>query len=277
MRKILVLFVVPGILVLAILGSGYYLLGKRASKGGLQVTSVPKSRVFLNDKLVDETPMCKCDPENRIASGKYNLKLIPLQQDLLPFEEKITIDKQVLTVVDRTFAKGASAEGSVINLYPIDKKNIELQVISFPKDTSVFLDGSALGKTPLIKGGITESDHEITLKKEGYKEKTIRIRTALGFRLTSVVYLGIAPISSASASITPTPATQSAQTSKILILATPTGFLRVRSGNSITAAQIATVNPGEEFDLVAEEEGWFQIRLADGVLGWISSSYAQKK
>src|SRR3989338_5750686 len=49
-----------------------------------------------------------------------------------------------------------------------------------------------------------------------------------------------------------------------LILDTPTGFLNVRAG--------------EVYDLVSENTangGWYQIKLADGTVGWVTDQYAR--
>ena len=67
----------------------------------------------------------------------------------------------------------------------------------------------------------------------------------------------------------------------ILILNTPTGFLRVRENNSINSSEIAKVMPGESYELISEKEGWFEIKLSspagEGKIGWVSSLYAAKE
>lgn len=282
MKRFLILFFIPSFLIITILLSGFYLFSRRGGKGGLQVTSIPKSKVYLDGNLLGETPMCKCDADGRIASGEYTLRLVPEEAGFLPFETKVKIDNQLLTVVDRTFAKGASSEGSIINLSPIEDKKTELQILSFPKDADILLDGNLIGKSPIIQKDVTESDHEVTLRKEGYKDKTIRIRAAAGFRLVAVVYLGIAPISSQSGEIEASlsaVASSSASVKKVIILSTPTNYLNVRNAPSLTGSIVAQVNPGESYDLISEETGWYEIKLSSSSAqaGWISSTYAEKQ
>jgi len=130
----------------------------------------------------------------------------------------------------------------------------------------------------LIKN-LTASDHEIKITKEGYKEKDIRVKTTLGYKLTLFTFLGInmetlnvipTPIASVSAIIKPPVLT-------VLILETPTGFLNVRSENSLSGSVIAKINPGENYELISQKDNWFEIKLKDGKTGWISNQYAKKQ
>ena len=78
-------------------------------------------------------------------------------------------------------------------------------------------------------------------------------------------------------------ASQSAEISvpKIIILNTPTGFLRVREEPTISSLEIGRVKPQEEYELIEEGDGWFKIKVippAGGdIVGWVSSQYSKKK
>lgn len=245
------------------------------------MTSAPDSKVYLNDKYLGQTPLCKCEAKDMQKSGDYTIRLVPADKNLSEFQEKITISGGVLTVIDRKFGKGSDSSGSVISLTPINnKKATELLVISIPSKSKILLDNNEIGETPFLFKNPTESDHVLQIEKEGYSEKTVRIRTPLGYKLTVTVYLSTSdsakdsssPSASPSAALTPTSAP-----GKVTILDTPTGFLRVRSSASIAAPEIARVTPGESFDLVDEQTGWFEIKLKDGRAGWISSQYASRQ
>ena len=160
-----------------------------------------------------------------------------MQGNLEPFEEKITIAPSVLTVVDRTFGPGSSSQGSVISLTPIsDKKDAQVLVVSFPDKSQVFLDSNPSGASPLLLKGLTVSDHEIKITKDGYKDKILKIRTVSGYKLEALVFLGV-NLATATSSAIPSPSpsiiSTPAATLKILILDTPTGFLRVRADSSL--------------------------------------------
>ncbi|HSX40555.1 MAG TPA: PEGA domain-containing protein [Candidatus Saccharimonadales bacterium] len=252
---------------------------RNADKGELQATATPNSSVYINGKPIGKTPLCLCSLSQMLPSGDYTIKLIPLQSDLPPFEGKITITGSTLTAVDWLFGKESQSEGSIIGLSGLpSKSDLQVLITSFPQGAQVTMDSSAVGITPLLLKNTTESDHDIRISRDGYKDKLIRIHTRPGYKVTVTVYLAInlsaptpTPAPSASPFATPTP------TAKITILQTPNGFLNVRAQADVTSTRLTTVTPGESFDLVSEQSGWYQIKLTDGTLGWVSSQYAQKQ
>ncbi|MCL4418915.1 SH3 domain-containing protein [Patescibacteria group bacterium] len=277
MKKIL-LYLIPFLIAIIAFSALVYLLNQKSGKGALQVTSTPQSKVYLDGKFIGTTSLCKCEASNMLQVGDYTIQLIPVEGDSSPFQEKITINKSTLTVVDKTFGAGGTSQSSIISLSPLaDKKRIELLVISFPEKANVFLDNNPVGITPLRLKDITESDHDLKLTKDGYIDKLVKIRTTQGFQLKSVVFLGVNPnVASASGQASATSSATPA-VSEVIILDTPTGFLRVRESNSLGSSEIDKVNPGDTFDLVSEKEDWFEIKLKNGKTGWVSTQYAKKK
>ncbi|MEK7534176.1 MAG: PEGA domain-containing protein [Patescibacteria group bacterium] len=290
MKKVFVL-IAPLFIAIIVFVTVTYFLNKNSGKGALQVTSVPQSNVYLNGKLIGKTPLCigteGCKTQDMLSIGEYSIKLDPLEGDYTPYDAKISINKSTLTVVDRTFLIGASSSGSVITLTPIsDKKDAQLLVISLPTYGNVFLDSNQVGITPLLLKNLTESDHDLHITKDGYSDKLIKIRTALGYKLTSLVFLGVNPnFASISGELqiktqnTTEKATKSATASspKIVILNTPTGFLRVREEGSISSLEIARVFPGEVYTFIDEKDGWFKIKTKNDKIGWVSAQYAKKE
>lgn len=290
MRK-LILLIVPLVLATVVFGVFLFLVSRENGKGALQVTSLPKSTVYLNDKKIGQTPLCigidpACKVPTMLDTGDYSIRLTPEDKSFSAFEERIKIKAGVLTVVDRTFAQAAGSEGSIISLTKLpNTQDREVLVLSSPDRAKVLLDNNATGTTPLLLKEVTESDHEITVKKEGYKEKTIRVRAISGYKLEASVFLGISetvasPSAAATSSATPKTipgATSAAVVAKVLILQTPTGFLRVRQEPTLAGVEIGRVIPGEQYDFVEEKPGWFSIKLSDGKVGWVSASYSQKE
>ncbi|MDP2585815.1 MAG: PEGA domain-containing protein, partial [Candidatus Levybacteria bacterium] len=277
MKRVLV-FLAPLLIAIAIFFGILFLFDRKTGKGALHVTSIPQSKVYLGDKLIGTTPFCACDLAQMVDVGNYAIKLIPLSGNFNPFEERITINKSTLTAVDKTFADNGEGEGNIIELMPLNnKKDVEVLIVSMPDKANVFLDGNPVGITPLLLRQVSESDHDLRLTRDGYKDKSIKIRTALGFKLSSLIFLGVkADLSSFVASISATPSSAIA-VSKVLILNTPTEYLNVRESNSVASNKIAQIKPGESYELIEEQEGWFKIKLVDGKEGWISSKYAIKE
>lgn len=287
MKKKILLFLTPLIVAVVVFFSFELFLSDRfrgPSKGALQVTSNPNSKAYLNGQFIGQTPLCKCEPSSMIDTGEYQIRLVPNDSQFSTFEDKITIARSVLTVVDRTFGKGATSEGSIITLSQLDKKKgSELLVISFPDGADIFVDNNQSKKTPTLLTDLTPSDHEIKLSKTGYKEKVVRIRTIDGYKLTTTVFLGIDLNAASKSAEVKTDENQQASSSaknalpKVLILSTPIGYLRVRQGASIATSEIGQVTPGESFDLVEEKVNWYKIKLKNGKEGWVSAQYAQKQ
>lgn len=276
------LFIVTPIIlaVFTFTGFSFFLSQNGSGRGALQVTSVPLSNVYLNGKFIGKTPLCKCEGKDLLPTGEYTLKLIPFVGDNIDaYEQRVTITKSILTVVDRTFGTGSLSSGFTITLTPVTDKNMtELFVSSFPSGASVSIDQNDSGTTPLLLKSITPSDHDIIVTKSGYKTKTVHIQTHPGYQLNAVVYLGLLPpdSSSSSAALDNQPLTPQ-QKQIVRILNTPTGFLRVRTEPSLTGSEAAQVKPGETFEMTDEQDGWYQIKLPNGDFGWVSNDYAQKE
>lgn len=274
MRKIL-LFLIPLLFVIAGIIFVVFFLNKKAEKGALQVTSTPQSDVYLNGKIIGVTPLCKCEAKDMLPTGEYTIRLAPKEGSFPLFEEKVQVGVNVLTVVDRTFGPPGASEGSIISLAPLgDAKRLELFVSSFPVGSRVFVDTIEAGTAPLLLKNLTESDHEVKLTKDGYHDKTVRIRTVAGYKVTLVTFLSvgekIAPTPTIAISPTPSP-------TSVTILDTPTGFLRVRESASLQSAEVGRVIPGQEYTLISELTGWYEIRVDSTTIGWVSTQYAEKK
>ena len=282
MRKLL-LFLLPVLLAVIVFAIfSFFFLRPNNGKGALQVTSLPASTVYINGKPLGKTPLCKCDSTEMLPVGDYTIKLVPLDSSLSSYEDRITINPSVLTVVDRTFGDVGKSSGSVITLSKISQPHLaQLFVTSFPYGATVSVDNNTAGSTPQLVSSITDSDHDIVISKDGYLSKTIRIHGVLGYKLNALIYLAtdVTNASSSSATATEQPIASPSATAQqtVIILSTPTGFLRVRDAASLGGNEITQVHPGETYPLVSQVSGWFEIKLSDGKLGWISSSYAKEQ
>lgn len=293
-----------------VFGGVIYMISRNASsKGALQVTATPKSKVYLDGKMIGETPLCKCEYPNILPTGTYTIKIVPEGTMQDSFEQKITIEKSVVTVVDRIFAGPMVSDGSIISLKELpNDKDIELFVSSFPDKANVLLDRNLVGQTPLLLKNITSSDHEVTMEKGGYKEKTVHIHTVQGYKLTTIGYLAVDPSSltnnpvasssattippiSPSLSVSPSPLVSEKVSSSpspkasitmtpapgtVTILDTPTGYLNVHTDASISSQNVGKAKPGENYKILDEKNSMYQIKLSDGTLGWITNQYAKK-
>jgi hypothetical protein len=275
MKKIIyaLLTILAAVLVFAAI---MFLFIQNKGKGALQITASPNAKVYLDDKLIGVTPLCKCNAKDMILEGEHKVKLVSTAGNFDPFEQIITINANVLTVIDKAFLEKGLDSASIISLSQISDKDAQISAISIPVGAKVFLDEQFKGQSPLLIKNVKEADHDLKITKNGYKDKTLRIKAVVGFKLEAFVYLGMDPNDLATASSAQLFLTTEKLVKKIIILDTPTGFLRVRDQASLLGAEVAQVKPNETYELLDTQNGWDQIKLRDGKVGWISSQYAQE-
>lgn len=245
------------------------LFGKK-QPSGLQVNSEPQATIFLDGQHLGQTPF----EDKNLKSGEFILKLVPESKDLMnPWEQKIKLNPEALTVVNHKFAESIDLASSEILTFEslTNKKLISLAIISSPDGALVKLDGITRGFTPISLEDITEGDHLILISLPGYLEKEIRAKTVLGRKLIINVKLAQEKIEQEA-----TPSAEEKTSPYVEIKDTPTGWLRVRLGPSTAATEAAKVNPGKKYSLLDEEKGWYKIEYEEGKEGWISGQYATK-
>ena len=239
---------------------------------------------------------------DNIKPGDHQVKLVPQDPSLQPYESAVKLTSGVLTAVDRTLAAAPSdAHGFTLSFEPLsNKRDVVLSVATVPDSVTFTVDGSPQGFTPLSLDNVSAGDHTILFSSPGYIDKTVRAKTVAGYKLTISVQLAKAPVpalpspeatpsATPAVSVTPTTkpnittvpsSTSSAYLTKpyVQILDTPTGWLRVRT-EPPGGAEIGKVNSGDTFRYLESSsppnQGWYKIEHAPGQTGWVSSQYAK--
>lgn len=246
---------------------------------GIKVISVPPSDVYINGDFMGQTPYSGTFPPSEI-----NLKLIPVggSQNLLTYETKIDLVPGIQTVVDREF--GPTEDQSSETVVSFDKTGGNLAgmiIITTPDNSQVWIDGVSQGSSPYNFDSITTSPHTITIKSQGYLDKTINVKTIAGLRLN--VFAKLAKDEGISASPSATPVPQSSTRTFVLIGKTPTGSLRLRTEPGLKGDEIADLKPGDKYLYLDTDTstGWFKIQyedpapgLPEGITGWVSNQYS---
>jgi len=241
----------------------------------LQVLSSPRATVMLNDKIVGETPFFN----SKIKAGKYSLKLIPIGQadNILPYETSLELKKGLKTALQWNFrATEASSSGYIMTQEPVaDKSQAVLMIVSEPSGAVVKLDDQIIGTTPIQKGGLPAKQYKIDISSPGYVSEQLMVNVEAGYKLIINFRLGqgtdqITP-AAGEEETTPTPTPKPEK--MIKIKDTPTGWLRVRSKPGLSGEELAKVNPGDEFGVLDEQNGWYKIEYQEGKEGWVSGTY----
>ncbi len=258
---------------------------KDVERGGLQVTANINGRVLLNGKLIGDIPVRKIDQQDTVAVGNYELRIEPQDTTLAAYTTRVQINGGVLTAVDKTFLPGSLGSAYTLTLEKSSSRKPQIEITSIPDGAMVTIDSVSMGVTPFKSDALSSSEHEVEIQKEGFAKKTIRVKTVENHVLVVSTNLGTGEIgsipqqtapTSTQPSITPSVTPQSTA-NNIVILDTPNGFLRVRSGAGTGFGEVARVKPGESYKLISEQQGWYEIQVDSATSGWISAQYAKKQ
>lgn len=260
------------------IGGAYFLIGYfRAAPGGILVNSSPVSNVFVNGELVGKTPY-----EGTFEAGEIVLKLVPESTDknYIPHESKVTLVSGVKTIVRREFSENEeTASGDTISFEQEGGKEASIVVVTSPDNAQVSIDGTVRGFTPFKSSNLLAGEPLVAIKLPGYIDRTLTIKTILGYKLTIIAKLAKIPEEVKVKAVTTEVKVW------VEILDTPTGFLRVRSEPGSAGREIHQVMPGNKFLFLEEDgqTGWYKIQLEDptaglpdGRIGWVSNEYSKK-
>lgn len=251
-------------------------------EGRLHIESRPGAAVFLDNVMKGNTPYTSSHKE-----GDYMLKIVPdgVATQAASWQKKISILNGSLTYVDVQLE--STDIGSWADVYWLTRlggftKASGLVVETEPSGALVYIDNDEKGVSPLTLENVTQGNHELSLFMPGFSRRSKKININPGFQLHAFVKLSLDPsqksqytidepvqLSTAAASI-------KEPSNTILILETPTGWLRVRDEPTLAGSESARVNPGQRFELLEEQAGWFKILIDSEKEGWISSEYAKK-
>ncbi len=280
MKSKLSLLLILILLFAVFVGVRFFIFDKQNEYGKLKIISSPTASVFLNSTLIGKTPF-----EDKYKVGEYLLKLIPetTATDTASWNGKINIYKNSLTYVNRELGSSdIASSGEIFTTVKMTKKpqnagSGEIYVETEPQGAIVTLDSDEKGVAPAIMENVVRGDHELSVFMPGFFRRTQKVNIDSGYRVNAAFKLAIDQSSSSPKTAEDKQATDSAKTTKtkIIIKDTPTGWLRVREEPSLNASESGKVNPGESFDLIDEQDGWYKIKI-DGKEGWVSSIYSSK-
>jgi hypothetical protein len=157
-----------------------------------------------------------------------------------------------------------------------------LVVETEPSGALVYIDNDEKGISPLTLENVVQGNHELSVFMPGFSRRWKKINISPGFQLHAFVKLALDPSQKSKytieepAQFATAAASLSEPKNTVSILDTPTGWLRVREEPSLAASESARVNPGQRFELLGEQTGWFKILISGQKEGWISSEYAKK-
>ena len=249
-----------------------YVVRLFAKTGTLRVESVPKTSVFVNSAFIGQTPL-----QLSLKTDVYTVKLVPeaSEASLISWSGSVRIFENTTTYVNRELAsKDLLSAGEVISLEKVGSDKAQIWVSTDPNGVIVSLDGEDRGVSPVFMDNINQGSHELAVRGERFLPRTIKINTVEGYKLTADFKLAIDENYKKPA---PNKAKKpiSKKPQKLMILDTPTGWLRVREEPNLNASESAQVAPGDEFTYFEEQNNWYQIEYEIDKLGWVYGDYIE--
>jgi len=288
---------IPILLIFSLVlgGCSIPFIGKQ-KKAALQITSNPKTTVFLDDERMGSTPFFN----DKIKAAEYKVKLVP-ENDAgdLSWEGRVKLVGGVLTLISRDLGNGQeTSSGYVLSLEPrTDKSKASAAVITKPDGAVVAVDGEPKGFAPLSIEDLSEGDHSLVISSPGFVEKSVKAKLIKGYKLIASVQLARmeeeeeenppADEEEATKSAkedeedtsSPKPTSEKTEIDQdeayVVIESPEAGWVRVREKPSTSSEELTKVNDGEEFRYLDAQSGWYQIEYEDGETGWISGKYAE--
>lgn len=252
-------------------------------EGRLQVLSRPGAAVFLDNVMKGNTPFT-----NTLKEGEYLLKIVPdgVATQAASWQRKISVRPGVLTYVDvqlesTDIATWADVYG-LVKLGGWFNNSSSFMIETEPSGALIYIDNDEKGVSPLTMENVSQGGHELSVFMPGFSRRSKKINISPGYQLRAFVKLALDPSQKSQytieepAQFATAAASIKEPTSTVSILETPTGWLRVREEPTLSGSESARVNPGQRFELVEEQTGWFKIKIQGQKEGWISSEYAKK-
>ncbi len=283
MKGKLILFTILLVLFLLFVFGKYFILDKQNNFGQLKVISSPEASLFIDNVAVSKTPF-----EGKYKVGEYLLKLIPEGEatQTASWQGRVKIYKNALSYVNRELGSSdVTSAGEIFTATKMDQSpktpgTGEISVETDPTGAIVYLDNDEKGVGPLILDNVLKGTHELSVFLPGFFRRTQKINVDESYRVNAAFKLAIdqsQKTATPESSLKQATGSAALQTKgKIKIKDTPTGFLRVRDNPSLGASEEAQVKPGDTFDLLDQNDGWYKISYEPNKEGWVSSQYCEK-
>ncbi len=237
--------------------------------GVLEIITTPSTQVVINGEALGTTPF-----KREMSPQRVEVKLLSSDdgQQIL-WQGGVSVVSSALTLIKYQFESSQQQSyGEILTFSKIpDKNNGALLVSSFPDRAIVNLDGETKGYTPILLENVPSGRHNLELSLAGHENTVIGLNVATGFQLNAEIKMAKLKEVVEEENVN----LPSDQERLVTILATSTGWLRVRSGPGTQFPETARINPGGQYPLLEEEGDWLKIALEEDKEGWISAQYGE--
>lgn len=247
----------------------------RLKRAEIDINTIPETTVFINGKEKGVTPY----KETNASPGQKVIRLVPKDSQMPAWERSLTLTPGTQLIIRWEFSSNPDRQqGDVIYLEKTGGREMTgLILTSKPTNASVSVDNQINEFSPVNLNNLSVGDHKIVVSYPGYQNREFLVKAIPGHRLVIETKLAIKeteeqPKKKEGEEFSP----EEIKLPQVVIKDTPTGWLRVRTGPSLSATEAARVKPGEKYTLLEEESGWYKILYEEDKEGWISGRYAEK-
>lgn len=249
-----------------IIFTGLLLGGCGIDKSGVEIVSSPIAKVYLNGIESGTTPY----KNNTLKPGEIEIKLDDGKGNF--WERRVKLENNVTSVINWNIEENKEG-GYILSMEKTGNNSSSILVNSNPNGAMVYVDGELKTNTPSKISELGDGDKKLSISYPGYKSINLIVKVVSGYQLIVDAKLEKEIRNETTYSISSTPTRPLGPIIKIK--ETETGWLRVRDVSNNGGIEIGKVKPGEEYSVISEISGWYQIQF-NGKNGWISSKYAEK-
>jgi hypothetical protein len=234
-------------------------------KSGVEIVSKPMAKVYLNGVESGMTPY----KNNTLKPGEIEIRLDEGGGKF--WERKIKLENNVTSVINWNFEENKD-NGYILSMEKTGE-NGSILVNSNPGGAMIYIDEELKNSSPAKIEGIDEGDRKLSINYPGYKSINLIVKVVSGYQLLIDTKLEKEEKAETITTISPTPTEIIGP--KIRIKETETGWLRIRDTASNGGLELGRAKPGEIYELIGEDNGWYQIKFNNRD-AWVSAKYAEK-
>lgn len=150
------------------------------------------AQVLVNDEVIGDTPLesANIKPGTNIVTVRNETRQYQTEIKFLPSKKETVYTVGIVRDlgVSDTFSSGQEL------WFDNEGSENTIRVISEPSGSTVYIDGSEVGKTPFSSAAITNGDYELKISHEGYESTSTRINVQKGYTLNISVKLFPYPV-----------------------------------------------------------------------------------
>lgn len=247
-------------IVIVLLG-GLLLGACNEEKAGLEISTVPTAKVYLNGQEVGESKYKNLN----LKAGEVDLRLATSSQ---VWERKIRLEANVTSVIGWNFDEES---GYILSMEKTGQAG-SILVNSSPGGAIISMDNEIKNTTPARIEKVEGGDRKLSISFPGYKQLNLIVKVVDGYQMLIDSKL---QAEAGEVVAVPTMGTIEAKKEMVRVLSTGTGWLRIRETPSENGREIGRANTGEKLELLGEEGTWYHVVFGEHQ-GFMAKRYAEK-